>query len=105
MTHRVISKRRKTRRASIQSTPASVSECHVYLSDKEFQRAFRLTREAFNHLLAILGQRLERDAAMATRSSGGGVQPAVRLSLTLLRLACQRILSLQALPMKRPYLS
>jgi hypothetical protein len=53
------------------------------LSRAEFARAFRMTNTTFSALLALLEGDLTRDMRMAARSSGGRVEPAVRLALTV----------------------
>jgi hypothetical protein len=58
-----------------------------YLTDDEFARTFRLPRGAFVNLLTTIRPVLLRDAGQAARSSGGVVQPALRLEITLRMLA------------------
>jgi DDE superfamily endonuclease len=58
-----------------------------YLSDLEFTRAFRMSPDCFGKILSILVRRLERDEVQGLRSSGGVVEPAVRLGVTLRILA------------------
>ena len=43
----------------------------MHLSDGEFQRAFRLSRRAFNKLLILLLPELRRDDIQACKSSSG----------------------------------
>jgi hypothetical protein len=57
------------------------------LSRAEFARAFRMTHATFLALLALLEGDLTRDMRMAARSSGGRVEPAVRLALTVRMLS------------------
>jgi hypothetical protein len=42
-----------------------------------------MSQEAFANLLSVLKHDLTRDAHMASRPSGGRVEPAVRLALTI----------------------
>ena len=58
-----------------------------HLSDSEFRRGFRMTRSSFMLLLSRLNHHLVRDKYQTTRSSGGVVQPNVRLAITLRLLA------------------
>jgi DDE superfamily endonuclease len=58
-----------------------------YLSEVEFTRAFRMSPDCFGKLLSVLRVRLERDEMQGYRSSGGVVEPAVRLGMTLRILA------------------
>jgi hypothetical protein len=58
-----------------------------YLSEVEFTRAFRMSPDCFRTLLLLLRVRLERDERQGYRSSGGVVEPAVRIGLTLRILA------------------
>jgi hypothetical protein len=58
-----------------------------YLSEQEFVRSFRLPYQAFYALLQQLQPLLYRNALQPARSSGGVVEPAVRLGLTLYILA------------------
>jgi hypothetical protein len=57
------------------------------LSHTEFTRVFRMSQSTFLALLRILQRDLTRDMRMALRSSGGRVEPAVRLALTIRMLA------------------
>lgn len=59
----------------------------AYLSDTEFHRAFRLSRRAFDKLVVLLHPYLVRDEAQAKRSSGGAIEPAMRLGITLRMLS------------------
>jgi DDE superfamily endonuclease len=54
-----------------------------YQLTSEFTRCFRMPREVFTKLLRLLRPRLERDADMATQSSGGRIEPEVRLAVLL----------------------
>jgi DDE superfamily endonuclease len=65
-----------------------------YLTDDEFARTFRLPRGAFVNLLATIRPALLRDTGQAARSSGGVVQPALRLAITLRMLAGASYLNL-----------
>ena len=58
-----------------------------HLSDDEFKREFPLSRTAFTKLLFLLNPFLSRDEVQAARSSGGVVEPDVRLGITLRILA------------------
>jgi hypothetical protein len=58
-----------------------------YLSEVEFTRAFHMSPDCFGKLLLFLRVLLERDERQGYRSSGGIVEPAVRLVLTLRILA------------------
>jgi DDE superfamily endonuclease len=53
------------------------------LSLNEFTRALRMTPSSFWALLSVLERDLTRDEMMAARSSGGRVEPAIRLALTI----------------------
>jgi DDE superfamily endonuclease len=53
----------------------------------EFTRVFRMSQSTFTALLRILQRDLTRDMRMALRSSGGRVEPAVRLAFTIRMLA------------------
>ena len=57
------------------------------LSDAEFRRAFRVSKTSFQRLLNALSLALDRDVNQARRSSGGEVESAVRLAVTLRMLA------------------
>jgi hypothetical protein len=59
------------------------ASAHRYLDGKEFTRTFRMPRQAFHSLLATLQVDLLRDSVRAARSSGGVIEPAVRLGITL----------------------
>jgi hypothetical protein len=73
-----------------------VSLLHIaeYLTDDEFEQTFRLPRGAFANILALIHPALLRDARQAARSSGGVVQPALRLAITLRMLAGASYLAL-----------
>jgi hypothetical protein len=57
------------------------------LSHTKFARVFRMSQSTFLALLRILQRDLTRDMRMELRSSGGRVDPAVRLALTIRMLA------------------
>jgi hypothetical protein len=63
------------------------SSFQAALSHTEFTRAFRMTHPTFLALLRLLGSDLTRDMRMAARSSGGRVEPAIRLALTVRMLS------------------
>jgi hypothetical protein len=54
-----------------------------YLSPHDFTRYFRMPRNVFYKLLSLLEPRLMRNASMGRRSSGGIIEPAVRLAIFL----------------------
>ena len=54
---------------------------------KKFARAFRLNREGFQKLQAIIGPQIEKDPSMAKRSSGGPIEISTRLAICLRYLA------------------
>jgi hypothetical protein len=62
---------------------ATFAQVTTFLSDAEFNRAFRLRRTSFTELLAVLQTELSKDQRMAIVSSGSPIEPAVRLALTL----------------------
>eukprot|EP00171_Calliarthron_tuberculosum_P022194 IDg22194t1 len=76
--HRRPSKRR--RRTSFECKTA-------HLSDTEFRRAFRLSRRTFQKLVPLLLPYLVRDELQGRRSSGSGIEPELRLGMTLRMLA------------------
>jgi hypothetical protein len=57
------------------------------LSDGEFRRVLRMQRHTFSSLLNVIRPDLERATGMALHSSGGGIEPEIRLALTLRLLA------------------
>ena len=63
------------------------SSLQAALSRTEFTRAFRMTHPTFLTLLRLLEGDLTRDMRMAARSSGGRVEPAIRLALTVRMLS------------------
>ncbi len=75
------------RRASIRRNRLKFCLVVQYLSDDDFRRAFRLSRSSFNELLLLLKPFLTRDEKQAACSSGGAIEPAVRLAVTLRLLA------------------
>jgi hypothetical protein len=75
----------------------SFASAHRYLDDKEFTRTFRMPRHAFHSLLATLQVDLLRDSVQAARSSGGVIEPAVRLGITLRVLSGSSYLDLMML--------
>jgi hypothetical protein len=74
---------RKARSPSKRRHRTSFKNAHRYLNDSEFSRTFRMPRQAFNDLLNIIEVDLIRDAVQAARSSGGVIEPAVHLGITL----------------------
>lgn len=58
-------------------------DCHKYLNENEFCRAFKMNRRSFVKLLSNLRTDLSKDEDMASNSSGGAVSPEVRLAITL----------------------
>jgi hypothetical protein len=78
---------RRTRRASLRRVRPCLSNVVRDLSDGEFRRVFRMQRCTFTSLLYILLPDLQRDVSMALRSSGGRIEPEIRLALTLRLLA------------------
>jgi hypothetical protein len=78
----------RRRRAVAQSgaqprTCQSFDELQDSLSRAEFTRAFRMSLETYAHLLSLLKLNLTRDMRMASCSSGGRIEPEVRLGLTI----------------------
>jgi hypothetical protein len=65
----------------------SFGNLQAELSRAEFTRAFRMTHSTFLALLRLLGDDLTRDMQMAARSSGGRVEPPIRLALTVRMLS------------------
>jgi hypothetical protein len=57
------------------------------LSPNEFQRAFRLSRTAFQYLLNLIQDKLKKNEAKASNSSGSPVLPVTKLACTLRFLA------------------
>jgi hypothetical protein len=57
------------------------------LTDKQFKARFRMSRNAFCALLDTIRHELERDEAMARRSSGDPVFPFLKLCIALRYLA------------------
>lgn len=49
----------------------------------KLQRAFRLSRKAFEKLLDALTSQLDKDAIQVTHSNGGVIETAARLGVTL----------------------
>ena len=76
-----------SRGASIRRTRLCLSTVVRDLSECEFRRVFRMQKSAFTSLLEMLLPDLQRDTAMALRSSGGRIEPEIRLALTLWILA------------------
>jgi hypothetical protein len=86
----IIRRRRKalySRGASIRRTRLCLSTVVRDLIESEFRRVFRMQKSAFISLLEVLLPDLQRDAAMALRSSGGCIDSEIRLALTLRILA------------------
>jgi hypothetical protein len=78
---------RHPRRASIRRVRPCLSTVVRDLSEGEYRRVFRMQRSIFTYLLNVLLPDLRRDVSMALRSSGGRVEPDIRLALTLRLLA------------------
>jgi hypothetical protein len=78
-------RRRATRfrRPSLRRIRPYLSTVLRDLTAGDFRRIFRMERKVFNSLLCEIGCDLERDAAMALRSSGGRIEPEIRLAVTL----------------------
>jgi hypothetical protein len=57
------------------------------LHDIEFSRAFWTTRTSFQHMIQALGSLLQRDYLQDIRSSGGYIEPSIRLAVTIRMLA------------------
>ena len=64
-------------------TPETISD----LTDREFQKTFRMPRFSFRKLLRLVHRDLEVDAVQAFRGSGSMISPSTRLLLTLRYLA------------------
>jgi hypothetical protein len=77
----------RTRSASLKRVRPCLSTVLRDLSDGEFQRVLRMQRHTFSSLLNVIRPDLERDTGMALRSSGGRIEPEIRLALTLRLLA------------------
>jgi DDE superfamily endonuclease len=65
----------------------SFGDLQTALSHTEFARVFRMSHPTFSALLRVVERDLTRDMRMALRSSGGRVEPAIRLALTIRMLA------------------
>jgi hypothetical protein len=94
---RICKPARKARSPSKRRHRTSFKNAHRYLNDSEFSRTFRMPRQAFNDLLNIIEVDLIRDAVQAARSSGGVIEPAVRLGITLRILSGSSYLDLMML--------
>jgi DDE superfamily endonuclease/Villin headpiece domain len=90
-----IKKPPRRRMAALRRARPSFESIAGYLSDHDFTRCFRMPREAFYNLLAILRGDLERQLAAATKSSGGRVEPASRLAILLRILGGASYLDMQ----------
>jgi hypothetical protein len=66
-----------------------------YPSPHDFTRCFRMPRNVFYKLLSLLKPRLMRNANMGRRSSGGIIEPAVRLAMFLRILSGASYLDLE----------
>jgi hypothetical protein len=75
--------RRRRRLGNRIRNRATFAQITSFLSDAEFQRAFRLRRTSFMELLAVLQSELSNDQRMAIIFTGSPVEPAIRLPLTL----------------------
>jgi DDE superfamily endonuclease len=77
----------RVRRASRLRVRPCLSTVVRDLSEGEFRRVFRMERCTFSSLLTILLPDLLLDVSMGMRSSGGRIEPEIRLALTLRMLA------------------
>jgi len=77
----------RSRKGSVRRLRQRFLTVTQHLSEEEFKTAFRMTRGTFFLLLSRLRPHLLRNEEMAQRSSGGVVQPEVRLAITLRMLA------------------
>jgi hypothetical protein len=77
----------RSRSASLERVRPCLSTVLRDLSDGEFQRVLRMQWHTFSSLLNVIRPDLERDTGMALRSSGGRIEPEIRLALTLRLLA------------------
>ena len=75
------------RRASIRRRRRTFTEVTRNLTDRKFLRYFRTSRSGFRKLLDLISSDLTRSEAMGRRSSGGIVDPDVRLAIPLRILA------------------
>ena len=75
------------RQVSVKRRRRSFPEVTMYLSENAFSRSFRMPRRVFYRLLDRIHESLKRDAVQAFRSSGGLIDPAVRLAIALRLLA------------------
>jgi hypothetical protein len=64
-------------------TRQSFDELQDSLSQAEFTRAFRMSLATYANLVSLVQLDLTRDTRMASRSSGGSVEPKFRLGLTI----------------------
>lgn len=62
-------------------------EATRYLNEVQFTRTFRVPPFVFSALVELLRSRLDRDDQYARKSSGGKIDPSVRLAVTLRMLA------------------
>jgi hypothetical protein len=76
----------RSRSASLRRVRPRLSTVLLDLSDGDFRRVFRMPRHTFSSLLSLIYPDLERVPGMASRSSGGRVEPEIRLALTLRQL-------------------
>jgi hypothetical protein len=77
-----IQRKSKTRSPSRRRPRPKFETIVAYLSARQFQHAFRLSLPSFAKVLLILRDDLAKNEEMAKCSSGGVIEPAVRLALT-----------------------
>jgi hypothetical protein len=73
---------RKRKRIHVRDR-VSISYAFMYFHDAEFTRALRMDRAHFYKLVRTLGIEPERGPVQGARSSGGRIEPDVRLAVTL----------------------
>ena len=82
--YRSSGKRREVRK---EGRRLSFQEVTAWMSDEEFQRAFRMQRSTFRKLVELLCVHLERNEAMALRVSDGPIPVQVRVGIALRLMA------------------
>jgi hypothetical protein len=95
LTKRFIKRRRiKTVRGVARAKAGNRARDRMYglkvmaeLSEREFQRMFRLNRSSFAKLLVLIGPKLERNVKQAIRSSKSAILPVTKLAVSLRWLA------------------
>jgi DDE superfamily endonuclease len=78
-----IQRKSRTRSPSRRRPRPKFETIVAYLTAQLFQNEFRLSLPSFGRVLLILRDELAKNEEMARRSSGGVIEPAVRLALTL----------------------